>query len=204
MSVVLAILIGYLLGSIPCGLIFVRAVCGIDIREYGSHNIGATNVFRTVGARMASFVLLGDIGKGMLALWLTEKFVSQDVRVQLCCAAAAILGHSFSLFLHFKGGRGVATGLGILLYFMPDVSVFCLTVWIATVFVTRYVSLSSVIAAFLAPLAAWYRGYNAWLIGFTALIALVVIIRHYDNMVRLKNGKESKIKEGHLNFRHRG
>ncbi len=204
MSVVLAILIGYLLGSIPCGLIFVRAVCGIDIREYGSHNIGATNVFRTVGARMASFVLLGDIGKGMLALWLTENFVSQDVRVQLCCAAAAILGHSFSLFLHFKGGRGVATGLGILLYFMPDVSVFCLTVWIATVFVTRYVSLSSVIAAFLAPLAAWYRGYNAWLIGFTALIALVVIIRHYDNMVRLKNGKESKIKEGHLNFRHHG
>jgi len=203
-SVVLAILIGYLLGSIPCGLIFVRAVCGIDIREYGSHNIGATNVFRTVGARMASFVLLGDIGKGMLALWLTENFVSQDVRVQLCCAAAAILGHSFSLFLHFKGGRGVATGLGILLYFMPDVSVFCLTVWIATVFVTRYVSLSSVIAAFLAPLAAWYRGYNAWLIGFTALIALVVIIRHYDNMVRLKNGKESKIKEGHLNFRHHG
>ena len=87
---------------------------------------------------------------------------------------------------------------------MPDVSVFCLTVWIATVFVTRYVSLSSVIAAFLAPLAAWYRGYNAWLIGFTALIALVVIIRHYDNMVRLKNGKESKIKEGHLNFRHHG
>ena len=204
MSVVLAILIGYLLGSIPCGLIFVRAVCGIDIREYGSHNIGATNVFRTVGARMASFVLLGDIGKGMLALWLTENFVSQDVRVQLCCAAAAILGHSFSLFLHFKGGRGVATGLGILLYFMPDVSVFCLTVWIATVFVTRYISLSSVIAAFLAPLAAWYRGYNAWLIGFTALIALVVIIRHYDNMVRLKNGKESKIKEGHLNFRHHG
>ena len=204
MSVVLAILIGYLLGSIPCGLIFVRAVCGIDIREYGSHNIGATNVFRTVGARMASFVLLGDIGKGMLALWLTENFVSQDVRVQLCCAAAAILGHSFSLFLHFNGGRGVATGLGILLYFMPDVSVFCLTVWIATVFVTRYVSLSSVIAAFLAPLAAWYRGYNAWLIGFTALIALVVIIRHYDNMVRLKNGKESKIKEGHLNFRHHG
>ena len=204
MSVVLAILIGYLLGSIPCGIIFVRAVCGIDIREYGSHNIGATNVFRTVGARMASFVLLGDIGKGMLALWLTENFVSQDVRVQLCCAAAAILGHSFSLFLHFKGGRGVATGLGILLYFMPDVSVFCLTVWIATVFVTRYVSLSSVIAAFLAPLAAWYRGYNAWLIGFTALIALVVIIRHYDNMVRLKNGKESKIKEGHLNFRHHG
>ena len=204
MSVVLAILIGYLLGSIPCGLIFVRAVCGIDIREYGSHNIGATNVFRTVGARMASFVLLGDIGKGMLALWLTENFVSQDVRVQLCCAAAAILGHSFSLFLHFKGGRGVATGLGILLYFMPDVSVFCLTVWIATVFVTRYVSLSSVIAAFLAPLAAWYRGYNAWLIGFPALIALVVIIRHYDNMVRLKNGKESKIKEGHLNFRHHG
>jgi glycerol-3-phosphate acyltransferase PlsY len=201
MDIVLAILIGYVLGSIPCGLVFVKAVCGIDIRDYGSHNIGTTNVFRTVGARMASFVLLGDIGKGMIALYLTDHFISQDVRVQLFCAAAAILGHSYSLFLHFKGGRGVATGLGVLLYFMPDVSIFCLTVWMATVFVTRYVSLSSVIAAFLAPIAAWYRDYDSWLVGFTAIMAAIVILRHYDNMVRLKNGTENKIKEGHLSFK---
>jgi glycerol-3-phosphate acyltransferase PlsY len=201
MTYVLAAIIGYLLGSIPCGLVFVKAVCGIDIRDYGSHNIGTTNVFRTVGARMASFVLLGDLGKGMLALYLVERFVSHELPVQLICAAAAILGHSFSLFLHFKGGRGVATGLGILLYFMPDVSIFALTIWLAIVFVTRYVSLGSVVAAFSAPIAAYYLGYDRLLILFTALIAGIVIARHYENMVRLKNGTENKIKEGHLSFK---
>lgn len=123
MSVLLGALIGYFMGSIPCGLVFVKAICGIDIRQYGSHNIGTTNVFRTVGARMASLVLLGDLGKGVVALLLVSRFVSTDLWPQLACAAASILGHSFSCFLHFKGGRGVATGLGVLLYFMPDVSV---------------------------------------------------------------------------------
>ena len=150
---------------------------------------------------MASFVLLGDLGKGMLALYLVERFVSHELPVQLICAAAAILGHSFSLFLHFKGGRGVATGLGILLYFMPDVSIFALTIWLAIVFVTRYVSLGSVVAAFSAPIAAYYLGYDRLLILFTALIAGIVIARHYENMVRLKNGTENKIKEGHLSFK---
>ena len=117
MSVLLGALIGYFMGSIPCGLVFVKAICGIDIRQYGSHNIGTTNVFRTVGARMASLVLLGDLGKGVVALLLVSRFVSTDLWPQLACAAASILGHSFSCFLHFKGGRGVATGLGVLLYF---------------------------------------------------------------------------------------
>jgi glycerol-3-phosphate acyltransferase PlsY len=201
LNYLLAALIGYLLGSIPCGLVFVKAVCGIDIRDYGSHNIGTTNVFRTVGARMASFVLLGDLGKGIIALLLVDHFVSHDLSVQLVCAAASIIGHSFSCFIHFKGGRGVATGLGILLYFMPDVSIFALTIWLAVVFVTRYVSLGSVVAAFFAPIAAYYRGYDRLLIIFIAVIAALVIVRHYDNMVRLKNGTENKIKEGHLNLK---
>ena len=102
MSVLLGALIGYFMGSIPCGLVFVKAICGIDIRQYGSHNIGTTNVFRTVGARMASLVLLGDLGKGVVALLLVSRFVSTDLWPQLACAAASILGHSFSCFLHFK------------------------------------------------------------------------------------------------------
>ena len=110
---------------------------------------------------MASLVLLGDLGKGVVALLLVSRFVSTDLWPQLACAAASILGHSFSCFLHFKGGRGVATGLGVLLYFMPDVSVFALTVWLAIVFVTRYVSLGSIVAAFCAPLGAYYLGLRS-------------------------------------------
>lgn len=198
MAYILGAVIGYLLGSIPCGLVLVKLVCGIDIREYGSHNIGATNVFRTVGARMASFVLLGDLGKGVLALYLVNHFVSSDLGALLVTAAASLVGHSFSCFLHFTGGKGVATGLGIILYLMPEVSVFALTVWLAIVFVTRYVSLGSIVAAFLAPICAWYLDYDWRLVVFIAICAIVVIVRHYDNIIRLKNGTENKIKQGHL------
>lgn len=198
MDYVWSALIGYLLGSISSGLLLVKWICGIDIRDYGSHNIGATNVFRTVGARMASFVLLGDLLKGVLALYLVNHFVSSDLTVLLVCAVFAIVGHSFSWMCKFKGGKGVATGLGILLYFMPEVAVFSLTIWLATVFVTRYVSLGSILAAIAAPLSAWYLGYDWRLVVFVGLCAIMVVARHYQNIIRLKNGTESKIRQGHL------
>ncbi|MDO5596963.1 MAG: glycerol-3-phosphate 1-O-acyltransferase PlsY [Acidaminococcus sp.] len=191
-------LIGYLLGSISCGLLLVKWICGIDIRDYGSHNIGATNVFRTVGARMASFVLLGDLLKGVLALYLVNHFVSGELPVLLVCAVSAIVGHSFSWMCGFKGGKGVATGLGILLYLMPEVALFSLTIWLATVFVTRYVSLGSILAAIAAPLSAWYLRYDWRLVVFVSLCAIMVVARHYQNILRLKNGTESKIRQGHL------
>ena len=116
MIYLIAALIGYLLGSIPTGLVLVKMVCGIDIRDYGSHNIGTTNVFRTVGARMASFVLLGDVLKGIAAVILVKFFFEANLHIQLVTALAALLGHTFSVFLKFKGGRGVATGLGLIIY----------------------------------------------------------------------------------------
>lgn len=197
MDYLLSGVIGYLLGSVSCGLLLVKLICGIDIRDYGSHNIGATNVFRTLGARMASFVLLGDLLKGVLALYLVNHYVSSDLTVLILCATCAILGHSFSWMCGFKGGKGVATGLGILLYFMPEVAVFALTLWLATVFVTRYVSLGSILAALAAPFSAWYLGYDGRLVAFVGLCAAVVVARHYQNMIRLKNGTESKILQGH-------
>ena len=191
-------LIGYLLGSISCGLLLVKWICGIDIQDYGSHNIGATNVFRTVGARMASFVLLGDLLKGVLALYLVNHSVSGELPVLLVCAVSAIVGHSFSWMCGFKGGKGVATGLGILLYLMPEVALFSLTIWLATVFVTRYVSLGSILAAIAAPLSAWYLRYDWRLVVFVSLCAIMGVARHYQNILRLKNGTESKIRQGHL------
>jgi len=199
MNYIIVAIIGYVLGSIPCGFVFVKIICGIDIRNYGSKNIGTTNVFRTVGARMASFVLLGDMFKGILAVILVNYLFSVQLHLELVTAIAVLLGHNYSLFLGFKGGRGVATGLGLILYFMPDVSIFAFTVWLAIVFVTKYVSLASVLAAFLTPIASYYRGYPTELVGFATAACVFVIIRHYENIKRLISGTEVKIKKGNIN-----
>lgn len=198
MTIMTAIIIGYILGSIPSGLFFVKMVCGIDIRNYGSKNIGTTNVFRTVGGRMASIVLVADMLKGIIAVLVVRYLFAPDLHLELLTAIAALLGHNYSLFLGFKGGRGVATGLGLILLFMPDVCIFTFTVWLVLVFVTRYVSLGSIVAAFITPITAYWRGYPIELVLFALVACVFVIARHYENMKRLLAGTESKIKKGSL------
>ena len=171
-----AFLLGYVFGSIPCGLWLVQAFHGIDIRNYGSGNIGTTNVFRTVGPKTAAAVLIGDMLKGILALYITSQF-TQNPTVVAVAALGALLGHNYSLFLGFKGGKGVATGLGLFLYMLPLGAAAGFGVWVMIVLITRYVSLGSVVAAVVAAAAGWY---------------------HKDNINRLRNGTESKIKPGHL------
>ena len=191
-------LLGYVFGSIPCGLWLVKAFHGIDIRKYGSGNIGTTNVFRTVGAKTAAVVLVGDMLKGILALYIVSKFSAEPVIVAVT-ALGALLGHTYSLFLGFKGGKGVATGLGLFLYMLPWGAAAGLGVWIIIVLITRYVSLGSVIAALAAASAGWYLNYPVPFAVFGTLACLFVIIRHKDNIRRLLDGTESKIKPGHLN-----
>ena len=198
LTIALSIIIGYIFGSIPSGLVLVKMVCGIDIREYGSKNIGTTNVFRTVGGRMASIVLVSDVVKGILAVLLVRYLFDSNLHLELFTAIAALLGHNYSLFLGFKGGRGVATGLGLILLFMPDVCIFSFTVWLVIVFVTRYVSLGSIVGAFITPIVAYYRGYPLELVLFALAACVFVIVRHYENMKRLIAGTESKIKQGSL------
>ena len=190
--------LGYVFGSIPCGLWMVKAFHGIDIRKYGSGNIGTTNVFRTVGAKTAAVVLVGDMLKGILALYIVSKFSAEPVIVAVT-ALGALLGHTYSLFLGFKGGKGVATGLGLFLYMLPWGAAAGLGVWIIIVLITRYVSLGSVIAAIVAASAGWYLNYPVPFAVFGTLACLFVIIRHKDNIRRLLDGTESKIKPGHLN-----
>ena len=198
LTIALSIIIGYIFGSIPSGLVLVKMVCGIDIREYGSKNIGTTNVFRTVGGRMASIVLIADVIKGILAVLLVRYFFESNLQLELLTAIASLLGHNYSIFLGFKGWRGVATGLGLILLFMPDVCIFSFTVWLVIVFVTRYVSLGSIVGAFITPIVAYYRGYPLELVLFALAACLFVIVRHYENMKRLIAGTESKIKQGSL------
>ena len=175
-------IVGHAFGSIPCGLWVVKAAHGIDIREYGSKNIGTTNVFRTVGGKTAIVVLLCVMLKGIAAM--------------VAAGIGALLGHNYSMFLGFKGGRGVATGLGLILYFMPKVCVASFAVWLVLVLLTRYVSLGSVVAAICTPIFAYYFGYAQPLVIFAAVAGGFVVIRHGENIKRLLNGTESKIKQG--------
>ena len=198
MLVIGGFLLGYVFGSIPCGLWLVQAFHGIDIRKYGSGNIGTTNVFRTVGSKTAAAVLTGDMLKGIMALYIISKFTADPIIVAIT-ALGALLGHNYSLFLGFKGGKGVATGLGLFLYMLPWGAVAAFSVWAIIVLITRYVSLGSIVAAIVAAATGWYLQYPVPYAVFGTLAGFFVIIRHKDNIKRLIEGTESKIRPGHLN-----
>jgi len=195
LPIVECLLLGYLFGSIPSGLWIVKALHGIDIREYGSHNIGSTNVFRTVGVKTAALVLLSDAFKGIIACAIASYYFHMNF-LTVICAIGTILGHNYSLFLGLKGGKGVATGMGLLIYLMPDVCAISLAVWGIIVFLTRYVSLASMVAAAIGPFLGWYFHYPRSYMALSAICGLFIIIRHKENILRLIHGTESKIKMG--------
>lgn len=192
---VLGFVLGHLCGSIPSGLWIVQALHGIDIRNYGSKNIGTTNVFRTVGPKTAVMVLLADAFKGILAVWLVSAYFHNPV-LDVVTALGALLGHNYSVFLGFKGGKGVATALGLLVFLMPKAAPCSFGVWLVLVLATRYVSLGSIVAAIVTPFLAWYMEYPLAYVIFSAIAAFFVVLRHKENIQRLLSGTESKIKPG--------
>ena len=191
-----ACIIAYLLGSVPNGLLLCRAIWHIDIREHGSRNIGATNVYRTLGKGPGALVFALDFLKGFLAVYIAMLLVGTPLSMVLG-GIAAILGHSASVFLRFKGGKGVATGLGVIAMLMPAVTGVVFLAWLVIVFVTRYVSLGSIVGAALVPVLAFFFGGPTEYTVFGVLAAVLVIVRHHTNITRLLNGTESKIKAGH-------
>ena len=193
----LALLLSYLLGSIPNGLWLCRALWHVDLRQHGSHNIGATNAWRTLGKGPGFLVFFLDMLKGLLAVWLGEMLVGTPL-VMILCGVLAIVGHSLSLFLRFHGGKGVATGLGVILMLMPKVTVIVFLVWLLLVLATRYVSLGSIVAAALVPVLALVFGYPALYVVFGVLAAALIIVRHRSNITRLLKGTENRISAGHL------
>lgn len=192
---VLGFVLGHICGSVPSGLWIVKALHGIDIRDYGSKNIGTTNVFRTVGPKTAVLVLIADAFKGILAVWLVSNYFHNPV-LDVITALGALLGHNYSVFLGFKGGKGVATALGLLVFLMPKVAVGSFAVWLVLVLATRYVSLGSIMAAVVTPFLAWYLDYPAAYVVFSTIAAFFVVLRHKENIHRLLTGTESKIKPG--------
>lgn len=191
----LGFVLGHVCGSVPSGLWLVQAFHGIDIRNYGSKNIGTTNVFRIVGPKTAVLVLIADAFKGILAVAIMSYFFHNPL-LDVVTALGALLGHNYSLFLGFKGGKGVATALGLLIFMMPKVAVASFGIWLVCVLLTRYVSLGSIMAAIFTPPLAWYLGYPSAYVIFSVVAAFFVVLRHKENIHRLLTGTESKIKPG--------
>ncbi len=183
----------FLIGSIPTGLLIAKTR-GIDLRKTGSGNIGATNVLRTVGKKEALLTLIGDILKGTLPV-AVGKTIGLDTFNTGMLGICAILGHNFSLFLKFKGGKGVATSIGVLLAFSPHVALLTITIWILTAKRTRYSSLSALIAFGLLPLSIYLMDYSKEKMIISIAITILIFIRHTSNIKRLIQGKESKIGE---------
>jgi len=179
------------LGSIPFGYLVGR-LQGKDIRQYGSGNIGATNALRVLGPVAGLIVSLGDGGKGILAVLLARS-VTGSTEVVLTAGLLVIVGHIFSVFLGFKGGKGVATSAGVALMLFPLILFEALLVWLITVFLTRYVSLGSMLAVLSVPLFMLLHNFPSIYVIFSLIVAFLVIFRHRSNIIRLLQGTESKI-----------
>jgi glycerol-3-phosphate acyltransferase PlsY len=185
-----AFVIGYLLGSIPFGLILTKLAGTQDLRSIGSGNIGATNVLRTGRKGLAAATLLLDALKGTAAVVIAGYFAGPNAA--MIAGLGAFLGHLFPIWLKFRGGKGVAVYIGILLgLFWPGALFFCL-LWLATAFTTRYSSLSALVAAFVTPIFLWWFGHLA-LASLLAVLTLLLFYMHRQNIKRLQSGSESRI-----------
>ena len=195
MKIALIIISCYLLGSIPFGYIVGKLFKKIDIREYGSGNIGATNVLRILGPSLASFVVIGDIGKGILSIYLAQYLNIDNLLILTIAGLAVIFGHDWSIFLGFKGGKGIATTFGVVFALNPTISILALIIWGVVVITTRYVSLASIFAVISIFIFTILFKQPYEYIIFSAIILVISIFKHKDNIKRLKLKKERKIGE---------
>ncbi len=192
MMVFVILILAYLLGSLPFGYILTRLMHNTDIRNYGSGNIGATNVLRVYGWRSALPVFILDLAKGLVAVLLARAVIDLQA-IYLTAGFLAMFGHSFSIYLKFKGGKAVATSIGVLLALSGWVTLVTVACFLAIVYFTRYVSLGSMISMLILPPVFWLLGFDLPYILFGLAAAVLVIVRHHENIGRLLKGKESKL-----------
>jgi len=187
-----ALVLGYLLGSIPFGIILTRLSGGPDLRTIGSGNIGATNVLRTGNKKLAALTLLGDMLKGTAAVLLAGWLLGGK-GAALAAGLGAFIGHLFPVWLRFKGGKGVATFLGILIGLKWSIALIFAAIWLSIAYLTKYSSLSALIASLLTPLLLWFWLRDAQAAGLMAILALLLWFMHRENIARLLSGREGKI-----------
>lgn len=190
MTTLLVIVLAYLCGSIPTGVIIARHL-GIDVRKVGSGNIGATNVARSVGKKAGLFTLLGDVAKGLAPVFIVRALELGETPLA-CAAVAALLGHLSSPFLHFSGGKGVATGLGVFLGLAPQAILLALLLFVFTFAVSRIVSLASLVATGATPVLLFMLSYPRGHVFAGLIIAGFIIFRHHENIARLLKGQEAQ------------
>jgi glycerol-3-phosphate acyltransferase PlsY len=195
-----AIVTAYVIGAVPIGYLVGRAFGVADIRHHGSGNIGATNVLRTVGRLPALLTLGGDIAKGYAAVALGGALASGpwgDPGAAAACAVAAVIGNCWSVFLGFRGGKGVATGLGALLRLVPWAVLPAAALWLGVTVSFRYISLASILAAVCAAVAALLLGYPGQSVLAALGVGAIVVARHHANITRLLSGHEPKLGQRH-------
>jgi len=186
------VIAAYLIGSIPTGLLLGKAF-GVDVRSTGSGNIGATNVYRTLGRKVGVMTLVGDCLKGLVPVMAAQLMGLPDLGIALV-GLAAFLGHVYTVFLGFKGGKGVATALGVFLGLSPLAVLLALALFVGVLLKWRYVSLGSIVAAVAMPVIVAVLDERVVIIAVTAIISCLVIHKHRENIRRLQAGTESKFK----------
>jgi len=209
-TLITLIFFSFLLGSVPTGALIARAK-GVDLRKVGSGNIGATNVLRALGKEAALITLLGDIAKGVIPVLiarhlfsdadiLLSRFAELDhfltkplILIEGIVGLSAILGHNFSVFLKFKGGKGVATSLGVILALSPHVALITVTIWMFTLARSGYSSLSALVSFGVLPLTIYIADRSTEKIIIVVVIAVLIFVRHIPNIKRLINGTENRI-----------
>ena len=191
---VLMAILGYLLGGVPFGVVVSRALSLPDPRTVGSKNVGFTNVLRISGWKPGVLTLLGDMGKGWVMGWLAMQWLT-DERLIMVVAIAPFLGHLFSPFLNFKGGKGVATALGVVLGLSPSIGLLLLLVWLGAVAIWRYSSGGALAAFGMLPVVAIVNEQRQEFFVFSMIVSGLIWLKHKDNIVRLWKGTESKIGE---------
>jgi len=196
MKLILVLLFSYLLGSIPNGYIFGKQFAGKDIRNYGSGNVGATNVARVAGYKVGLLVAILDITKGFLSVYIAKAFLLPEYSMAFVFTAAilAIIGHNWSIFLSFQGGKGVATSVGVILSLFPLSFIVLFIVWIIMIIITKMVSVGSILGAISLPISILfiYSSESSYII-FGIIIALLVIFSHRSNIKRILKGNENKM-----------
>ena len=188
MTLFLLMVLAYFFGAIPSGVWLGKIFKNIDVRDYGSKNSGATNSYRVLGAKLGTAVLIMDVLKGFLPLYIASKF---DL---VLIGLVAILAHTYSCFISFRGGKGVATSLGVFLFLIPVITLILLAIFMVIVYFTRYISLGSISAAFLLPIFTFFSDKGSYLFVLSLIIGIFVIYRHKANISRLLSGTESKFK----------
>ena len=198
--VVVTVITCYLLGSFPTSYIVGKILKGIDIRKFGSGNVGATNTFRVLGPAPGILVLLVDIAKGAVSVSLIAPYIASHFGTSSCLAWLEILagisviaGHNWSAFLRFKGGKGVAASAGVLLGISPEALGLAAVVWLVVTWVSKYVSLGSIASAISLPVFMWLAGEEKSALFFGIAIAILIVVKHRANIVRLIHHKENKI-----------